>query len=64
MILAGDGKTAGWGLALFMQPVWIVYSIATHQPGFILGAGFYGAVHARNLIKAIKMKREKADAEF
>jgi len=64
MILAGDGKTAGWGLALFMQPVWIIYSIVTDQHGFIVGALFCGAVHTRNLIKSFKRKRVNTDAEF
>jgi hypothetical protein len=36
--LAGRGSARGWLLLVMLQPVWVVYAIATDQHGFVIGA--------------------------
>lgn len=46
--LAGSKRRVGWVFGIAVQPVWIVFAIATHQYGFVLSAAMYGLVYARN----------------
>lgn len=46
--LAGSGKPIGWALGLAMQFLWAAFAVATAQYGFLVTAGAYGAVYARN----------------
>lgn len=46
--LAGRRNIWGWVVGFAAQALWIIYALATHQPGFIVSAIAYGAVYARN----------------
>lgn len=46
--LAGRNNKYGWAIGLAAQALWIVYAIATNQPGFIASALAYAAVYGRN----------------
>jgi hypothetical protein len=52
--LLGGGRKAravGFVLNLLNQVIWVVYALATDQPGFIIGAVVFGAVTVRNLYR-------------
>jgi hypothetical protein len=46
--LAGRDRSVGWAIGLGAQALWIVYALATGQPGFIVSAVAYGVVYGRN----------------
>lgn len=48
LYLAGKRLTAGWAVGLVAQVIWVGYSIATEQWGFIPASIAYGYVYARN----------------
>jgi hypothetical protein len=50
LLLAGSKRKVGWLVGVAVQPLWIVFAITTQQYGFILNAGIYAAVYARNYI--------------
>lgn len=49
---AGSRPRWGWAIGVAVQPLWVAYSLATKQYGFILGSFAYGAVSARNWRRA------------
>jgi hypothetical protein len=49
--LAGSSKKAGWALGIGAQALWISYSIATRQWGFLASAFAYGTVYTRNWLR-------------
>lgn len=46
--LAGRRSWIGWAVGVAAQALWIVYALATGQPGFIVSAIAYSAVYGRN----------------
>jgi hypothetical protein len=50
MYLAGRKLWIGWAIGLGSQVLWLAYSIATRQWGFLVSCFIYGAVQLRNLI--------------
>lgn len=51
IFLAGSRKRIGWALGLSVQPLWIIYALATDQWGFILSGVVYGGVYLRNWLR-------------
>jgi hypothetical protein len=53
LFLAGRARPAvGWSIGLGAQLLWVAYALSTRQLGFLVSAGAYGAVYARNLATA------------
>lgn len=46
--LAGRRNIWGWVVGFAAQILWIVYALATNQPGFIVSAIAYATVYGRN----------------
>lgn len=46
--LAGRHNPLGWAVGLGAQGLWIAYALTTRQYGFLVSAGAYGWVYARN----------------
>ena len=46
--LAGRRSWVGWAVGVGAQALWIIYALATSQPGFIVSAVAYAAVYGRN----------------
>ena len=46
--LAGRRNPLGWAVSLGAQGLWIAYALTTQQYGFLVSAGAYGWVYARN----------------
>lgn len=55
--LAGQDNRWGWAVGLGAQLLWIAYAVTTSQWGFLLSAGAYGFVYARNLRRARREPR-------
>lgn len=51
LYLAGRRNRAGWAVGLGAQSLWLTYAITTRQWGFIVSAGAYGWVYARNWLR-------------
>lgn len=49
--LQGSGRWYGWAFTILAQSLWIAYSFATEQYGFLLGTAGYVAVATRNLLR-------------
>lgn len=49
LYFAGRRRALGWAIGLAAQVLWLAYAIATQQWGFIVSAGAYGWVYAKNL---------------
>lgn len=51
LLLAGRTSTRGigWVVGIGAQALWIVYAIASHQPGFIMSAVAFGIAYGVNL---------------
>lgn len=50
LYLAGKKNAWGWAVGILAQVLWIIFSIATEQYGFILSAVAYGVVYAKNFL--------------
>lgn len=50
LYVAGRRSRWGWAIGLGAQLLWVGYALATRQYGFLISAGAYGWVYARNLI--------------
>lgn len=48
LYFAGQRRAWAWLIGLGAQVLWVAYAIATEQWGFLVSAGAYGAVYARN----------------
>lgn len=48
LVMAGRRQAVGWAIGLGAQGLWVAYAVATRQWGFIISAGAYGTVYARN----------------
>lgn len=48
--LAGRRNPLGWAVGLGAQGLWIAYALTTEQYGFLVSAGAYSWVYARNFI--------------
>lgn len=51
LYFAGSGKRIGWAIGLSAQALWVVYAVVTEQYGFIVAAGAYSGMYARNWIR-------------
>ncbi|MFI7551938.1 hypothetical protein ACIBQ2_19555 [Micromonospora sediminimaris] len=49
LYLAGKRSWTGWAVGLAAQGLWLAYSIATGQWGFLVSCFVYGAIYLRNL---------------
>jgi hypothetical protein len=57
----GQKKAVGWLWAMFTQALWIVYSIATFQPGFLVPAVIKFGIYTWNWVTW--MRSDKAAAK-
>lgn len=58
----GKKKAVGWLWAMFTQAVWIVYSIATFQWGFLVPAAIKLAIYTWNYVSWVRSdKAESAE---
>jgi hypothetical protein len=48
LYLAGRKDRRGWMVGIGAQVLWVAYAVSTHQWGFLVSAGAYGWVYARN----------------
>ena len=48
LYFAGRRRALGWAIGLGAQLLWIAYALTTRQYGFLVSAGAYGWVYARN----------------
>ena len=48
LLIAGNRVWWGWLINLANEILWVVYAVKTKQYGFILMAGVYALVYARN----------------
>ncbi|MDX3637687.1 hypothetical protein PV728_47455 [Streptomyces europaeiscabiei] len=48
LYFAGRRRALGWAIGLGAQVLWIAYALTTRQYGFLVSAGAYGWVYARN----------------
>lgn len=46
--LAGRRNRLGWAVGLGAQTLWVAFALATRQYGFLVSAGAYGWIYARN----------------
>ena len=46
--LAGRKDRRGWMVGVGAQMLWVAYAITTRQWGFLVSAGAYGWVYAKN----------------
>lgn len=51
LYFAGKRKSWGWLIGVGVQPLWIIYAVATRQWGFVVSAVLYGAAHLTNYIR-------------
>ena len=49
--VVGRKRWWGWAILLVNTVLWGVYSIQSHQYGFIMASVFYAPLYTRNLIK-------------
>ena len=49
--VVGRKRAWGWAILLVNTLLWGVYSIQSHQYGFIMASVFYAPLYTRNLIK-------------
>lgn len=48
--LAGRRNRLGWAVGLGAQGLWITYALTTEQYGFLVSAGAYGWIYAKNFV--------------
>lgn len=46
----GSKKAWGWFVGISAQVLWVAYSLATEQYGFLVSALAYGTVYVRNYL--------------
>lgn len=51
MVFIGAKRWQAFVWLIFVESLWIVFSLQTGQYGFIVGSVAYGAVYARNAVK-------------
>jgi len=56
----GKKKAVGWIWAMFTQAVWIVYSIATFQWGFLVPAAIKFAIYTWNYVSWARSDKAEA----
>lgn len=59
--LAGSGRSSAWVVGLVFQVLWLAYGLATDQSGFVVSAVLYAVVHARNLVRARRIREAETD---
>lgn len=62
LYFAGRKNKVGWAIGFAAQSLWILYAVATRQWGFIVSAGAYGSVYARNWLRWRREARAPAPA--
>lgn len=60
LYLAGRKDRRGWAVAIASQGLWAAYAVTTGQWGFLVSAGAYTWVYAKNFLA---WRREAAEAE-
>lgn len=50
LYFAGRKSSIGWLVGLCSQGAWLIYSISTHQWGFLVSTFAYTYVYARNYL--------------
>lgn len=53
LLLAGRGMWQGWAVGLAVQPLWLLFAVATKGYGLLLTAFMYAFVYGRNLRRAL-----------
>jgi hypothetical protein len=48
----------GWAILIVNTILWGVYSVASHQYGFLVASFFYAPVYSRNLLRWYKQKND------
>lgn len=56
--LAGKKVWWAWYVGILCQVLWLGYSLATQQWGFLVGVGLYSWVYAKNCIAWTREHRE------
>ncbi|MFC8432243.1 hypothetical protein [Streptomyces sp. NPDC057253] len=59
LYFAGRRRALGWAIGLGAQVLWIGYALTTKQYGFLVSAGAYGWVYARNF-RVWRSEKEQA----
>lgn len=59
LYLAGRRQKIGWAVGFCAQGLWISYALATDQLGFLVSAGVYGSVYARNWLRWRAEQRQR-----
>jgi len=49
LYFAGRKRSLGWAIGLGAQVLWVAYALTTDQYGFLVSAGAYGWIYAKNL---------------
>lgn len=60
LYIAGRKSWVGWAIGLCAQVLWVAYALSTRQFGFLVSAGAYGWVYAKNLRA---WRKQAADAD-
>jgi hypothetical protein len=47
----GSKRRGAWLLGVLGEVWWLVYALATHQPGFVVMAFVFAVVYARNWLR-------------
>lgn len=63
LYFAGSGKRLGWAIGLGAQILWLAYAVHTAQWGFLVSAGAYGFVYARNWYRWRRAQRPTPTAD-
>ena len=48
LYFAGRKRSLGWAIGLGAQVLWVAYALTTDQYGFLVSAGAYGWIYAKN----------------
>ncbi|PPS89526.1 hypothetical protein [Streptomyces sp. MH60] len=59
----GQKKAVGWIWAMFTQAVWVIYSLATLQWGFLVPAVIKLALYTWNYVSWVRSDKAEAEAE-
>lgn len=61
LYFAGRKRALGWGIGLSAQVLWVAFAVSTEQYGFLVSAGAYGWVYAKNFTAWRREAREVND---
>lgn len=59
--LSGKRNYWGWGIGLSAQLLWVAFALTTAQYGFLISAGAYGWVYAKNFRAWRKAAKEATE---